>query len=189
MRSLKLLCCVLVAFSAVLPAACVAREIVHPPVTPSAGEPSAFAGTLAAHNRWRRDVGTPPLVWSDAAARVAQRWSDELARRECKPSHSPGEERGRSLGENIYSYWRGGDYKGFRKTPQFVVNAWASEKQWYEHAGNDCRAPAGGACGHYTQVVSTYSTHVGCARSRAEACEVWVCNYSPPGNYRGVVPY
>jgi len=44
-------------------------------------------------------------------------------------------------------------------------------------------------CGHFTQVISTYSTHVGCGRARCETAEVWVCNYSPPGNYKGVPPY
>lgn len=177
----------LLTLTALLPGACVAKEIRHPAVAPVAGEPAAFAGTLAAHNRWRREVGTGPLVWSDAAAVIAQRWADDLARRDCQPSHSPGEERRRSLGENIYSYWRGGEYEGFRKTPQFVVDAWAGERQWYAHASNSCQT--GKVCGHYTQVVSTYSTHLGCGRARAKACEVWVCNYSPPGNYTGVVPY
>lgn len=180
---------ILAALFALLPSACVAQEIPPPFLSPAAGEPAGFAGMLAAHNRWRREVGTPALVWSDTAAELAQRWADTLAQRNCQPSHSPGEERRRSWGENIYSYWRGGDYEGYRKTPEFVVDSWASERHWYEHATNRCMAPAGSVCGHYTQLVSTYSTHVGCARARAKACEVWVCNYAPPGNYTGGVPY
>lgn len=168
---------------------CVAKEIEHPVMNLSAGEPAAFAGTLAAHNRWRTKVGTPALGWSDAAAQLAQRWAEELASDDCRPRHSPGEQRRRTWGENIYSYWRGGDYEGFRKTPGYIVDAWASERHWYTHATNACAAPAGTDCGHYTQVVSTTSTHVGCGRARAQACEVWVCNYSPPGNFRGVAPY
>lgn len=175
--------------AACLAAACVAGPLEHPGVTPGVGEPAAFAGTLAAHNRWRATVGTPALGWSDAAAQVAQRWAEQLANDDCRPRHSPGEQRRRTWGENIYSYWRGGDYQGFRKTPASIVDAWAGEQQWYTHAGNRCDAPAGAECGHYTQVVSTYSTHVGCGRARAKACEVWVCNYFPPGNFRDLPPY
>jgi pathogenesis-related protein 1 len=158
--------------------------------TRASSEPAEFAGMLEAHNRWRTQIGTPPLGWSRAAAQVAQQWADELAQQyDCKIRHSPGDERQMTWGENIYSYWRGGAYEGYRKTPEFVVDRWAGEGQWYDHASNRCNAPRGMVCGHFTQVVSTYSTHVGCGRSRCKSAEVWVCNYSPPGNYRGVKPY
>lgn len=152
-------------------------------------EPEAFAGMLDAHNRWRRAVNTPSLGWSPAAARVAQAWADQLAQRECKISHSPGTERRVIWGENVYSYWRGGAYEGWRKAPDFVVDRWAGESQWYDPATHTCNAPRGSVCGHYTQIVSAYTTHVGCGRARCNSAEVWVCNYSPPGNYAGVPPY
>lgn len=165
-------------------------EAAEEPVIRKSGEPEEFAGMLEAHNRWRTQVGTPPLGWSRAAAQVAQQWADELAQSyDCKIRHSPGEERQMTWGENIYSYWRGGAYEGYRKVPEFVVDRWAGEGQWYDHASNTCNAPRGSVCGHFTQVVSTYSTHVGCGRSRCKSAEVWVCNYSPPGNYRGVKPW
>lgn len=172
------------------PAPAAAAEISPPePLPLPPGEPPEFAGMLEAHNHWRRQVGTPPLSWSRAAAQIAQGWADELARRDCTISHSPGVERRTAWGENIYSYWRGGAYEGYRKTPEFVVDRWAAEAQWYDSATHTCSAPPGMVCGHFTQVVSTYSTHVGCGRSRCRSAEVWVCNYSPPGNYRGVEPY
>ena len=152
-------------------------------------EPPEFAGLLAAHNHWRKQVGTPALAWSNSAADVAQAWADELARRDCKVSHSPGEERRLTWGENVFSYWRGGAYEGYHKTPENVVDRWASEGQWYDNKTQTCKAPHGSVCGHFTQVISTYSTHVGCGRARCSTAEVWVCNYSPPGNYKGVPPY
>lgn len=167
----------------------VSIEPVAPPALMPNGEPVEFAGMLEAHNRWRTQVGTPPLGWSQAAAAVAQQWADELAQRGCEIRHSPGDERRTLWGENIYSYWRGGAYEGYRKTPEFVVDRWAAEGQWYDPATHGCSAPPGKVCGHFTQVVSTYSTHVGCGRARCESAEVWVCNYAPPGNYRGVNPY
>lgn len=152
-------------------------------------EPPDFAGLLEAHNHWRRQVDTPPLRWSHSAATVAQAWADELARRGCAIAHSPGEHRRLTWGENVFSYWRGGAYEGYRKTPENVVDRWASEGQWWDNKDQTCKAPHGSVCGHFTQVVSTYSTHVGCGRARCETAEVWVCNYSPPGNYKGVSPY
>jgi len=47
-------------------------------------------------------------------------------------------------------------------------------------------------CGHYTQVVWSGTTHVGCAAAIDASCEwaqVWVCQYSPPGNYMGQTAY
>ena len=64
-----------------------------------------------------------------------------------------------------------------------------SEGRWYDRDTHTCNAPPGSVCGHFTQVVSTYSTHVGCGRARCKTAEVWVCNYAPPGNYKGVRPY
>ena len=152
-------------------------------------EPPELAGIVEAHNRWRRQVQVPDLEWSNAAADVAQAWADELARRDCRIEHSPGEERRQAWGENVYSYSRGGAYEGWRKTPEYVVDAWTGEGRWYDRETHQCRAPKGSVCGHFTQVVSSYSTHVGCGRARCKSAEVWVCNYAPPGNYKGVPPY
>jgi hypothetical protein len=164
-----------------------------PPASPGVAgyaEPADFSGVLAAHSRWRQQVGTPDLLWSEAAARHAQDWADTLAReRDCQAAHSPEESRRHRLGENIYTYWRGTDYEGYRRDAAYVVDAWGSEVQWYRGDTHRCEAPAGQSCGHYTQVVSTLSTHVGCGRARCPNAEVWVCNYSPPGNYRDSAPY
>jgi pathogenesis-related protein 1 len=158
------------------------------PVDPNV-EPPEFAGMVEAHNHWRRQVKVPDLAWSNAAARVAQAWADELARRDCQIAHSPGDERRQVWGENVFGYRRGGAYEGWRKSPEYVVDAWTGEGRWYDRPTNTCRAPPGAVCGHFTQVVSTYSTHVGCGRARCRSAEVWVCNYAPPGNYKGVPPY
>ena len=144
---------------------------------------------MAAHNRWRAEVGTPPLVWSGAAARRAQDWADQLAAAGCEIRHSPGPMRGLAWGENVYGYRRGGDYEGFRRSGAEVVDRWAGEQPWYDADTHRCQAPAGNTCGHYTQVVSTYSTHVGCGRARCKAAEVWVCAYAPPGNYDDAPPF
>ena len=183
---MKYLACYAAALLLVLDSACLAAA---PGVVPAPGEPAEFAGTLEAHNRWRAQVRTPPLGWSAAAARVAQTWADTLAVEGCAIRHSPGAERHRTWGENVFSYSRGGAYKGWRRTPAYVVDRWADERAWFNAQTKTCEAPAGKVCGHYTQVVSTYSTHVGCGRARCAKAEVWVCTYAPPGNYQNAAPY
>lgn len=152
-------------------------------------EPSdpALNGIVAAHNLARSRVQPaapspiPPLEWSETDAAVAR---DYAAR--CNYAHNPN--RG-PRGENIYAS------SGLKNTPAQVVLAWESEKDDYNYAANSC-AP-GKACGHYTQVVWAQTTTVGCA---VQSCsvnspfgggswELWVCDYSPAGNFNGRRPY
>lgn len=170
--------------------ACQSRPLPDPPPSPAPGEPAAFAGVLDAHQRWRAAVGVPPLVWSEAAAVRAQAWADQLAlQAACRIAHNPDPVGAPLWGENVYGYQRGGAYDGWRRTPTQVVDFWASERQWYDAGRHACSAPEGETCGHYTQVVSTLSSHVGCGRARCAAAEVWVCNYAPPGNYDDAAPF
>jgi hypothetical protein len=63
----------------------------------------------------------------------------------------------------------------------------------YDYATNKCS----GVCGHYTQIVWGATTHLGCAKKTCTtnnpfgkgSWEIWVCNYSPPGNFVGKKPY
>lgn len=163
-----------------------------PPVAAPAAEtaaPAQFLGMIGAHNVWRREVGAPDLVWSAEAARWAQAWADELSKAECQVRHNPDPARREAYGENIYFYWSSRPYEGYRRDPATVVRSWADEQQWYDEENNQCNAPAGKTCRHYTQVVWSRSTAVGCGRARCDAAEVWVCNYSPRGNVIPVRPY
>ncbi len=136
-------------------------------------------GMTEQHNRWRRDHSLPPLVWSSKLEKSAQTWADSLASRGCKMVHSgaPG------VGENLA--WSLRD----PLEPAEVVDMWGSEVADYDYAGNRC-AP-GKMCGHYTQVVWDDTRQVGCAVAHCAASveEVWVCQYAPPGNWRGERPY
>jgi hypothetical protein len=142
---------------------------------------------LAAHNDVRANAnpapGTPlaPLVWSDALARQAQAWADR-----CVYEHSKGE----AYGENMYA---SGDHDS---TAEQAAMSFAREAAFYDYATNSCAA--GKVCGHYTQMVWSGTKAVGCAVSHCEtnspfpshpAWDFWVCQYSPPGNYRGQKPY
>ena len=84
-------------------------------------------------------------------------------------------------GENLY--W------SYNKSPdsKMVVDAWGSEIKDYDYATNTCNPNK--VCGHYTQVVWRDTKEVGCGVAYCGKEQVWVCNYSPPGNFVGQKPY
>jgi pathogenesis-related protein 1 len=144
---------------------------------------------VAAHNRWRQEAGVPEVRWSPPLAATAQKWADHLKQHQgCNPSHSAA----RGLGENLYWASPIRHFSGAAKpqavTAATVTDSWGSEKQHYDHAGNTCAA--GKMCGHYTQVVWRTTTEIGCAKAVCgDHSQVWVCNYTPPGNWRGQRPF
>lgn len=144
---------------------------------------------LQAHNRWRAEVGVPPLVWADDLARLAGDWAQTLRDgRDCRMEHS----RRPQLGENLYWASPVKHSDGRRQLQRFSaaqpVDRWASEKADFDVAINTCRP--GRVCGHYTQLVWRDTREVGCARAVcADHSQVWVCNYRPAGNVVGRRPY
>lgn len=144
---------------------------------------------LSAHNQVRLSANNPvpnpalaPLQWSASAASTAQAWADQ-----CNFRHNPNL---KNLGENIAAATPNA------LTTAGVVQGWASEASDYNYGTNAC-AP-GKVCGHYTQLVWRSTTHVGCATKVCDKnspfsgftrWQLWVCNYSPPGNFVGQRPY
>ena len=116
----------------------------------------------------------PPLVWSEKLAKAAQEWAHTLIKEGAfhHPAKSP-------WGQNLY------DVTGGEFLPEQIVRGWAAEASQYDYRNNECR----GMCGHYTQLVWRDTKEVGCAVARGGNREVWVCDYSPPGNHGGKRPY
>ena len=139
-----------------------------------AEEPALKQQMLAAHNAVRERVKTPPLVWSDRLAGYAQEWAGKLLARK-QFMHRPDS----PYGENLF------EIRGGAASPGQVVKDWAEESKSYNYQSNSCSE----VCGHYTQLVWRDSKEVGCAVARGGGREVWVCNYNPPGNWRGRRPY
>lgn len=146
------------------------------------GEPTdaELNGIVKAHNDVRATVGTSPLTWSDEAAAVAKSYAEK-----CNWGHNDDRE---GFGENLYAST--GD-----AGPAAVVGSWAEEEQHYDPATGECAR--GEVCGHYTQIVWSSTTKVGCAKQLCTKNSpmgggnwtYWVCNYDPPGNYSGQKAY
>ncbi|MDO8990841.1 MAG: CAP domain-containing protein [Sideroxyarcus sp.] len=146
---------------------------------------------VAAHNRWRKNVGAPPLTYSAELANSAQAWANHLKQsNQCKMRHSDPDAK---YGENLYwasaIEWSNGLREQQTVSPKTVVDSWASERADYNYKTNSCAKAK--MCGHYTQVVWKSTRTVGCAVAVCEDSreQVWVCQYQPPGNWVGQKPY
>ena len=146
-----------------------------PPPPPDVAETGALAGLTAAHNAARSDVGVAGLTWSPQLAGYAQQWADHLAAdNNCSLQHRQGD----SYGENMF-------WTTTPRSAAYVVSQWTAEKAQYDHDTHSCD----GVCNHYTQVVWSATTTLGCGMATCGQTQVWVCNYDPQGNYVGQTPY
>ncbi len=93
------------------------------------------------------------------------------------PQHRPNN----AYGENMYWAWSSPNLPN--RSPAAAVQAWANEQPFYDYATNSC---IGGECGHYTQLVWSTTTQVGCGQAiwtqNGKNNVFWVCNYAPAGN-------
>ncbi|MHB8789607.1 MAG: CAP domain-containing protein [Desulfobulbaceae bacterium] len=159
-----------------------------------AAEKGVMAGMTEAHNTVRSELGLPQVAWSDDLAEFAREWAQYLADRNgCGMRHRPSQGNNAQLyGENLY--WASairlanGARKAQNISPRHVVSSWVSERRDYDHVQKRCRW--GKSCGHYVQVVWKTTRRIGCGMATcSDMSQIWVCNYDPPGNYRGQAPY
>ncbi|MEO1127007.1 MAG: S-layer homology domain-containing protein [Cyanobacteria bacterium J06639_16] len=135
---------------------------------------------LAAHNRYRSEVGVSSLTWSADLSLSAQQWADQLA-----STGSFEHSTGNGYGENL----------ALNSNPSLtvLVDQWGAEKADYIPGVPFSQASTGGVIGHYTQIVWRDTTEVGCGVAigsyQGFDATFLVCQYNPPGNYSNQVPY
>lgn len=129
---------------------------------------------LNQHNYYRQLQGAANLVWSDKLQSEAQQWANYIAKKDIM-AHSKME-----YGENIYM-------STANVSAKRPVDAWASEEQYYN--GETISHQNYTLFGHYTQLIWSETTQVGCAYAISKTGKYyWVCEYYPSGNFIGQKP-
>lgn len=76
-------------------------------------------------------------------------------------------------------------------SPEQMVGNWIAERAYYRPGApfpNVSRTGNWTDVAHYTQVVWSGTTHVGCAIYPSANWDYLICRYSPPGNIDGARP-
>ncbi|XP_036025301.1 GLIPR1-like protein 1 [Onychomys torridus] len=165
------------------------KALVINPRVPSIYDSKFIQEIVDSHNELRSKVNPSAanmnyLYWDKKLAKVAESWSNK-----CQFAHNPCINKQYQcdkdydvLGENIF-------LGGIQTTPKRMISYWYNESQHYTFDTMACSK----VCGHYTQVVWANSLRIGCALSSCpnlgSSMGLFVCNYSPPGNYRDTKPY
>lgn len=132
------------------------------------------------HDRARAKVRVAPLAWDDGLARDAAAYAAVLAR-SGRFEHARQDPR-RPQGENL---WMG--TKGAFSYAE-MVQGWVDERRWFVNGPvpRISRTANWADVGHYTQIIWSTTTRVGCAMASNAADDYLVCRYSPAGNVYGV---
>ena len=152
-----------------------AVAVAAPPDTGSNITPAERDEILAQHALFRAEVGEPPLVWDNTIAAGAQEWAD-AKEADGQFEHSSGT----GLGENL----AGGEVKD--ATMRLGTDERINYQSDPQPTGQEKKT-----VGHYTQIVWSSTTRVGCGFAPANklAFGLVVCRYAPPGNFIGQFPY
>jgi hypothetical protein len=136
----------------------------------------ASAALLDYHNALRFAEGSQPLKWSQTLTNDAAQWAQVLATTGVL-QHSPRESRPANQRENISLSQHGAN------TPMTMAKVWGGEKKLFRPGifPNVCGGDWS-TCAHYTQMVWSTTTEVGCAFAKGQRFDALVCRYSPPGN-------
>jgi len=161
--------------------------------------PEFQEAALLAHNKYRCMHGVPNFVWDDKIAEQAQALVDTgLFRHSTAASRMYVDSGGKTSkadkykGENL---WMCTKDHTFEEALMYAVNSWYSEIEFSDEGlvGEDGQGD-GGIVAHYTQVVWSKSTRIGCAVGkmgrdwdRGEGTFV-ACQYGKGGNFESGYP-
>ncbi len=129
----------------------------------------------AAHNKYRSEIGLPPLFWSGALAASAQQWAEQLATMN-RMQHSGAIGRGREprdvdVRQSVSR--RIGRFVGRRRSTISCTPACSR------------RSPRTGewhSVDHYTQIIWKETAQMGCGLATGGGNDFLVCQYQPKGN-------
>lgn len=147
------------------------------------------ARVTALHNKYRREVGVPPVRWSDTIQKSAEAWAVHLAENEGLHMIHAGPKT--KYGENLSGgpgVW--GTDKDAYTALEYAVISFGNEKSHYK--GNPIGKDGNfHQYGHYTQMVWSTTRDIGCAVAKRKgiAGYIAVCRYSPGGNHEGQKPF
>ena len=132
---------------------------------------------LKMHNKYRADHHVPELELNKELCEIAQKYAEELAKKNIM-QHSHAKFKGiASMGENLY--W----CSGFKPTGDMGVTSWYDEIHDYDFKTG--KTKNGKAVGHFTQVVWKESKYVGMGIGNVGNSYYVVANYYPAGNLVG----
>lgn len=148
-------------------------------LAPAAPPDAVSAALLAYHNRLRDEVGSVALRWNSMLAANAATQARVIAE-SGQLQHASREGRQRTERENLSLSVHGAN------SPMAMVQTWGGERSLYR-GGTFPNVCAGdwSQCAHYTQMVWSTTTDVGCAFVQGRRFDALVCRYSPPGNRDG----
>lgn len=128
------------------------------------------------HNALRFAENSPPLKWNDTLKDHAAQWAQVLASTGAA-THAPRESRPSNQRENISVSPHG------VSSPLTLVKRWGNERKLFRPGvfPNVC-AGDWSTCAHYTQMIWSTTSEVGCAFVEGQKFDALVCRYSPPGN-------
>lgn len=128
------------------------------------------------HNILRFAESSPPLKWNETLKSDAAKWAQVMASTGVL-KHAPREGRPANQRENISLSPHG------TNSPMKMARVWGNEKKLFRPGvfPNVC-AGDWSTCAHYTQMVWSTTTEVGCAFVEGPRFDALVCRYSPPGN-------
>jgi pathogenesis-related protein 1 len=155
-------------------------QATDPPVPSTNGlDGNEEQAILSYHNEVRSSVNVPPLSWSKELSKQAATWGATLATKGCKLQHNQDSK----YGENLFMTSPDRDHDAVID----AAESWESEKENY--SGQPLTKANVSAVGHYTQMVWSITSAVGCAKVACNNKLIVVCNYSPRGNQLGAKPY
>lgn len=142
-------------------------------------QPPKRTSCLAEHNFARRRVDVPPLKWSRALERTAQKYASMI--RNGRFQHSCG--LFLKTGENLYRTSK----PLARTTWKGMHRLWLIEKKWFRNRVFPDVSTTGGwkKVGYYTAMMWRTTTHFVCAAAQGNKGTTFVCHYKKQGNIFG----